>query len=51
MTEAGRRSGSSRVALTGASVGLIYRYDLSIIAGVQLFVTEDLGSRPANKSC
>ncbi len=41
MTEAGRRSGSSRVGLTGASVGLIYGYDLSIIAGAQLFVTED----------
>ncbi|MCV7030192.1 sugar porter family MFS transporter [Mycobacterium sherrisii] len=31
----------SRVGLTGASVGLIYGYDLSIIAGAQLFVTED----------
>ncbi len=29
------------VGLTGASVGLIYGYDLSIIAGAQLFVTED----------
>lgn len=32
-----------RVGLTGASVGLIYGYDLSIIAGAQLFVTEDFG--------
>ncbi|OBG28636.1 sugar porter family MFS transporter [Mycobacterium sp. 852002-51057_SCH5723018] len=31
------------VALTAASVGLIYGYDLSIIAGVQLFVTEEFG--------
>ncbi len=31
------------VALTAASVGLIYGYDLSIIAGAQLFVTEDFG--------
>jgi MFS transporter, SP family, galactose:H+ symporter len=31
------------VGLTGASVGLIYGYDLSIIAGVQLFATEDFG--------
>ncbi|WAC90598.1 sugar porter family MFS transporter [Mycobacterium sp. Aquia_213] len=30
-----------RIGLTGASVGLIYGYDLSIIAGAQLFVTED----------
>ena len=29
--------------LTAASVGLIYGYDLSIIAGAQLFVTEDFG--------
>jgi MFS transporter, SP family, galactose:H+ symporter len=28
-------------ALTAASVGLIYGYDLSIIAGAQLFVTEE----------
>ncbi|HEV7359915.1 MAG TPA: sugar porter family MFS transporter [Mycobacterium sp.] len=35
--------GSSRVGLTGASVGVIYGYDLSIIAGAQLFVTEDFG--------
>ena len=32
-----------RVGLTAASVGLIYGYDLSIIAGAQLFVTEDFG--------
>ena len=31
------------MGLTGASVGLIYGYDLSIIAGAQLFVTEDFG--------
>ena len=43
MTEAGRLGGSSRVGLTGASVGVIYGYDLSIIAGAQLFVTEDFG--------
>ncbi|WP_096285083.1 sugar porter family MFS transporter [Mycobacterium ahvazicum] len=30
-----------RIGLTGASVGLIYGYDLSIIAGAQLFITED----------
>ncbi len=29
--------------LTAASVGLVYGYDLSIIAGAQLFVTEDFG--------
>jgi MFS transporter, SP family, galactose:H+ symporter len=33
----------ARIGLTGASVGLIYGYDLSIIAGAQLFVTEDFG--------
>lgn len=31
------------IALTAASVGIIYGYDLSIIAGAQLFVTEDFG--------
>jgi MFS transporter, SP family, galactose:H+ symporter len=31
------------LGLTAASVGLIYGYDLSIIAGAQLFVTEDFG--------
>ena len=31
------------VGLTGASVGVIYGYDLAIIAGAQLFVTEDFG--------
>nr|WP_166436921.1 sugar porter family MFS transporter [Mycobacterium marinum] len=31
------------VALTAASVGLIYGYDLSIIAGAQLFITEEFG--------
>ncbi|CDO87248.1 MFS transporter [Mycobacterium triplex] len=30
-----------RIGLTGASVGLSYGYDLSIIAGAQLFITED----------
>lgn len=32
-----------RVGLTAASVGVIYGYDLSIIAAAQLFVTEDFG--------
>lgn len=36
-------TGSWRFGLTAASVGLIYGYDLSIIAGAQLFVTEDFG--------
>jgi MFS transporter, SP family, galactose:H+ symporter len=31
------------VGLTAASVGVIYGYDLSIIAGAQLFVTADFG--------
>lgn len=31
------------VGLTAASVGVVYGYDLSIIAGAQLFVTEDFG--------
>ncbi|OBI84441.1 sugar porter family MFS transporter [Mycobacterium sp. 1245805.9] len=31
------------LGLTAASVGLIYGYDLSIIAGAQLFVTDDFG--------
>ncbi|CAM4433684.1 Galactose transporter [Mycobacterium basiliense] len=31
------------VGLTAASVGLLYGYDLSIIAGALLFVTEDFG--------
>lgn len=43
MTKTGRPSGSSRVGLTGASVGVIYGYDLSIIAGAQLFITRDFG--------
>nr|WP_281253271.1 sugar porter family MFS transporter [Mycobacterium numidiamassiliense] len=43
MTATGQLSGSSRVGLTGASLGLIYGYDLSIIAGAQLFVTEEFG--------
>ncbi|MCV7099434.1 sugar porter family MFS transporter [Mycobacterium palustre] len=37
------RSRGLLVGLTAASVGLIYGYDLSIIAGAQLFVTEDFG--------
>jgi sugar porter (SP) family MFS transporter len=37
------RSGGLLVGLTAASVGLIYGYDLSIIAGAQLYVTEDFG--------
>ncbi|HVQ85167.1 MAG TPA: sugar porter family MFS transporter [Mycobacterium sp.] len=40
-------TGSSRrsllVGLTAASVGVIYGYDLSIIAGAQLFITEQFG--------
>ncbi|OBI17260.1 MFS transporter [Mycobacterium sp. E2327] len=31
------------LGLTAASVGVIYGYDLSIIAGAQLFVTDDFG--------
>jgi len=31
------------VGLTAASVGIIYGYDLSIIAGAQLFITDDFG--------
>lgn len=31
------------VGLTAASIGVIYGYDLSIIAGAQLFLTEDFG--------
>ncbi len=31
------------VGLTAASIGVIYGYDLSIIAGAQLFVTDDFG--------
>lgn len=41
-----RRAVSRRsllVGLTAASVGVIYGYDLSIIAGAQLFITEDFG--------
>jgi sugar porter (SP) family MFS transporter len=34
---------SLRVGLTAAGVGVIYGYDLSIIAGAQLFITEDFG--------
>src|ERR1700742_2943763 len=41
MPEIGQLRGSSRLGLTGASLGLIYGYDLSIIAGAQLFVTEE----------
>jgi SP family galactose:H+ symporter-like MFS transporter len=37
------RSRGLLVGLTAASVGLIYGYDLAIIAGAQLFVTEDFG--------
>ncbi|MCV7122849.1 sugar porter family MFS transporter [Mycobacterium lacus] len=32
-----------RVGLTAASVGVIYGYDLSIIAGALLFITEEFG--------
>jgi SP family galactose:H+ symporter-like MFS transporter len=31
------------VGLTAASIGVIYGYDLSIIAGAQLFITDDFG--------
>jgi sugar porter (SP) family MFS transporter len=31
------------VGLTAASIGVVYGYDLSIIAGAQLFLTEDFG--------
>ncbi|WP_077099414.1 sugar porter family MFS transporter [Mycobacterium terramassiliense] len=41
MSAASRRGLS--VGLTAASVGVIYGYDLSIIAAAQLFVTEDFG--------
>lgn len=41
MTRGSRRG--LLVGLTAASVGVIYGYDLSIIAGAQLFVTEDFG--------
>jgi SP family galactose:H+ symporter-like MFS transporter len=37
------RRGGLRVGLTAASVGVVYGYDLSIIAGVQLFVTGEFG--------
>lgn len=37
------RRGGLLVGLTAASVGVVYGYDLSIIAGVQLFVTGDFG--------
>ncbi|MEY8017883.1 sugar porter family MFS transporter [Mycobacterium servetii] len=37
------RPGGLLVGLTAASVGVVYGYDLSIIAGVQLFVTGDFG--------
>jgi sugar porter (SP) family MFS transporter len=43
MTQTGQLNSGSRVGLTGASVGVIYGYDLSIIAGAQLFVTKDFG--------
>ncbi|GBG37123.1 MFS transporter [Mycobacterium montefiorense] len=41
--QASRLSSSTRVGLTCASVGVIYGYDLSIIAGAQLFITDDFG--------
>lgn len=37
------RFGGRRVGLTAASVGVIYGYDLSIIAGAQLFITGQFG--------
>jgi sugar porter (SP) family MFS transporter len=36
-------SGSSRVGLTAASLGVIYGYDLSCIAGALLFITDQFG--------
>ena len=39
----GRLTGSSRVGLTGASVGVIYGYDLSAIASALLFITDEFG--------
>jgi MFS transporter, SP family, galactose:H+ symporter len=35
--------GSSRVGLTAASLGVIYGYDLSCIAGALLFITDQFG--------
>ncbi|MEE6178457.1 sugar porter family MFS transporter [Mycobacterium sp. 050134] len=43
MTARAARLRGALVGLTAASVGLIYGYDLSIIAGAQLFVTDDFG--------
>ncbi|WP_156689501.1 sugar porter family MFS transporter [Mycobacterium sp. Marseille-P9652] len=43
MSSAPARPRGLLVGLTAASVGLIYGYDLAIIAGAQLFVTEDFG--------
>jgi MFS transporter, SP family, galactose:H+ symporter len=39
----GQLTGSSRVGLTAASVGVIYGYDLSCIAGALLFITDQFG--------
>jgi MFS transporter, SP family, galactose:H+ symporter len=39
----GQLSGSSRVGLTAASLGIIYGYDLSCIAGALLFITDQFG--------
>ena len=36
-------SAATRVGLTAASVGIIYGYDLSCIAGALLFITDDFG--------
>ncbi len=43
MTSRPTRLRGALVGLAVASVGLIFGYDLSIIAGVQLFATEDFG--------
>lgn len=43
MTARPTRLRGAVVGLTAASIGVIYGYDLSIIAGAQLFVTEDFG--------
>ncbi|HWF26889.1 MAG TPA: sugar porter family MFS transporter [Mycobacterium sp.] len=39
----GQLNGSTRVGLTAASLGVIYGYDLSCIAGALLFITDQFG--------
>ncbi|OMC46504.1 sugar porter family MFS transporter [Mycobacterium sp. IS-1264] len=43
MTQARPSRRGLRVGLTAASLGIIFGYDLSIIAAAQLFITEDFG--------